>query len=96
MIIRQLDNGEYEITYERDGVVETDPVDIWLAKHTDEPTLQRFALVKLLDSTDYKIMKYMEDELSEEEYLLIKQKRRQWRTQINQLETEIESLNSNK
>lgn len=43
---------------------------------------------KLADS-DYKIFKYFEGELSEEEYKSIKAERQSWREQINQLEEEL-------
>ena len=42
-----------------------------------------------LGSTDYKLFKYLEGELSEEEYQETKSKRQEWRTRINQLEEEL-------
>ncbi len=43
-------------------------------------------LKKKLEETDYKLMKYIEGELTEEEYLPIKEQRKEWRKQINELE----------
>lgn len=47
-------------------------------------------LKKKLTNTDYKLMKFMEGELSEEEYEPIKQQRQQWRNEINDLESKGE------
>lgn len=43
-------------------------------------------LKKKLAETDYKLMKFMEGELSEEEYAPIKAQRQAWRNEINELE----------
>lgn len=45
-----------------------------------------------LSNTDYLAIKYSEGELSEEEYLPIREERRNWRKQINELEEEINSI----
>lgn len=45
-------------------------------------------LKKKLAESDYKLMKYMEGELTEEEYTPIKQQRKEWRKEINELEVE--------
>ena len=44
---------------------------------------------KNLSETDYKLFKYLEGELSIEEYQQIKSQRQEWRNQINQLEEEL-------
>ena len=44
---------------------------------------------KKLSETDYKLFKYLEGEISEEEYQQIKSQRHEWRSQINQLEEEL-------
>ena len=44
-------------------------------------------LKKLLQATDYQAIKYAEGELSAEEYEPIKQQRKEWREEINALET---------
>ena len=51
-----------------------------------------FALKSMLSQTDYKAIKYAEGEITEEEYAPVREQRRQWRRQINELEAEIESL----
>jgi hypothetical protein len=43
-------------------------------------------LKKKLAESDYKLMKYLEGELTEEEYLPIKEQRKRWRKEINELE----------
>ena len=47
---------------------------------------------RLLQSTDYKAIKYAEGEISAEEYAETKAQRRLLRAQINQLEAEIAEL----
>lgn len=42
-----------------------------------------------LSETDYKLFKYLEGEISEEEYQTIKSQRHEWRTRINELEEEL-------
>lgn len=49
-------------------------------------------LKRKLRETDYKAIKYAEDELSAEEYAETKAQRRAWRAEINQLEAEIINL----
>lgn len=45
-------------------------------------------LKRNLADTDYQAIKYAEGEISEEDYLPIKEKRRAWREEINRLEKE--------
>lgn len=55
----------------------------------------RFGIMKakaLLESTDYKALKFMEGELSEEEFAPIKAQRKEARKTINELEAELEKL----
>ena len=42
-----------------------------------------------LDSTDYKIIKFIEGELSEKEIAPVKEQRKLWREEINKLENEF-------
>ena len=49
---------------------------------------------KNLDNTDYKIQKYLEGVLSEEEYIAIKAQRQEWRNNINILEATNIELNN--
>ena len=42
-----------------------------------------------LCETDYKLFKYLEGELSEDDYFAIKTQRQEWRNRINQLEEEL-------
>ena len=46
-----------------------------------------------LANTDYQAIKYSEGELTAEEYEPIKQQRRQWRAEINRLESEVQDVN---
>jgi hypothetical protein len=47
----------------------------------------------MLSDSDYKALKFFEGELSEEEYLPIKQQRSEWRKLINELEVRLIELN---
>lgn len=46
-------------------------------------------LKRNLAATDYKLMKYMEGFITDEEYAEVKRQRSEWREKINQLESEI-------
>ena len=46
-------------------------------------------LKQLLADTDYKAIKYAEGEITAEEYEPIKQQRREWRKEINELEKNV-------
>lgn len=46
-----------------------------------------------LAQTDYQAIKYSEGELTAEEYEPIKQQRREWRAEINRLESEVRDVN---
>lgn len=48
-----------------------------------------FELKELLASTDYKAIKYAEGEMSAEDYLPIKEQRKLWRKEINELENTL-------
>lgn len=50
---------------------------------------------QLLRDSDYLAIKLMEGELTAEEYAPVKEQRKQWRAEINQLEKQIEELNQN-
>lgn len=52
-------------------------------------------LKRQLSDTDYKAIKFAEGELAEEEYAPVKEQRRAWRAQINQLEQEIDAIINN-
>ena len=43
---------------------------------------------------DYKTSKYIDGELTEEEFAEIKEKRKQWRKEVNENRTQLEVLNS--
>jgi uncharacterized membrane protein YgaE (UPF0421/DUF939 family) len=49
-------------------------------------------ILNKLDATDYKALKFVEGELTEEEFAPIKEQRKAWRAEINQLEKELEGL----
>ena len=50
-----------------------------------------YRLKMLLSSSDYKQHKWLDGELTDEEYAPIKAQRHAWRVEINQLEEEIEN-----
>lgn len=45
-----------------------------------------------LAGSDYKVLKYLEGQLSDDEYLEIKEKRIEWRNRINELEERLTDL----
>ena len=47
---------------------------------------------RLLSETDYKVIKYMEGVLSDDEYNPLKDERQQWRNSINELEEQLYTL----
>ena len=47
-----------------------------------------------LASSDYKILKYLEGELSEDEYKSICKSRKEWREKINELQATIKELSN--
>ena len=49
-------------------------------------------LKKKLADTDYQAIKYAEGELSAEEYAETKEKRKEWRVEINRLQAELSEL----
>lgn len=49
-------------------------------------TIRINELKQLLEDSDYKVLKYAEGELSEEEFLQAREQRRAWRAEINRLE----------
>lgn len=56
----------------------------------NELTMIEIGQCKLeLAGSDYKVMKYLEGQLSEDEYLEIKEKRIEWRNRINELEEQL-------
>lgn len=58
-----------------------------LTQHTIDKLKQN------LLNTDYQAIKYAEGELNEEEYAPIKAQRKEWRTEINRLEEELNNGN---
>ena len=58
--------------------------------HTPEPLGLIEELKAKLAETDYKTLKYVEGELTEEEFLAEKLERALWRAEINRLEAELD------
>lgn len=63
------------------------------SKKRERKIIEILELKQKLSSTDYKLFKYLEGEITEEEYLQIKKERQEWRSQINKLEGEINEPN---
>lgn len=55
----------------------------------EELQIKIMELKTQLKATDYKAIKFAEGELTEEEYAPIKEQRKEWRAEINELESEI-------
>lgn len=51
-----------------------------------------FALKELLKSTDYQAIKFAEGEITESEYAIVKETRRNWRLEINALEEQLKII----
>lgn len=49
-----------------------------------------------LNATDYQALKFAEGELTAEEYAETKEKRKQWRVEINELEAQLKTLKKEK
>lgn len=60
-------------------------------RKTNSQTIEQ--LKQNLAQTDYQAIKYSEGELTAEEYKSIKQQRREWRAEINRLESEVQDVN---
>lgn len=50
------------------------------------------SVLNKLSATDYQAIKFAEGELTAEEFAPIKEQRKAWRAEINQLEKELEGL----
>ena len=61
--------------------------------HKTQLKLQVEALKSDLQKTDYKLFKFLEGLISEEEWSVIKVQRQSYRDEINRLEAEINALN---
>lgn len=48
------------------------------------------ALKQLLSNTDYQAIKHSEGEMSEVEFVPIREKRQRWRARINELEVQLD------
>lgn len=57
-----------------------------------ETTTEIKSLITKLKETDYKVLKYIDGEYTEEEYAKIKQERQSYRMRIRELEEKIKSL----
>lgn len=70
---------------------ETEEIQVYIPYTLEElernKAIKRIAeLKKLLADTDYKAIKYAEGEILEEDYISIREQRRAWRAEINELE----------
>lgn len=92
MKIKDLGNGnyqEYPDDSTEEGLIEVDDIDTWVYEHLplDAKRYWRYRdLKKFLADTDYKVFKYAEGLLTDEEYASIKAQRQAWRDEINELE----------
>jgi hypothetical protein len=84
--IPQTDEYEY-LTFENGQV--TVKVHEW--KEQAETQKKIAELKAHLSKTDYQAIKFAEGELTEEEFAPIKEQRRAWRVEINELEEKIEN-----
>lgn len=50
------------------------------------------ALKQLLNNSDYKVLKHVDGDITEEEYEDIREQRRAWRKEINELEDKLNEI----
>lgn len=106
--VREYANGGKDIVFVEDqAAIEarpayTEKLDILVYVPYSETELKRNeithnirVLKNNLTKTDYKLFKYVEGELTAEEYAPIKEQRKQWRAQINALEIELQKTVDN-
>ena len=72
-----------------EGEIVKDDVSFSLAKAKEEKIERIHFLKKKLNETDYKLFKFLEGQISEEEYLKVKEERQSYRDEINALENEL-------
>lgn len=102
--VKEYANGGKDVVFvEEQAAIEarpayTEKLDILVYVPYSEAELKRNKIIhdirelkNNLTKTDYKLFKYMEGELSAEEYAPIKEQRKQWRAQINALEIELKN-----
>lgn len=106
--VKEYANGGKDVVFvEEQAEIEAQPayiekVDILVYVPYNEAELKRNEIThnirKLKDNllkTDYKLFKYVEGELTAEEYATVKEQRKQWRAQINALEIELQKTVDN-
>lgn len=86
------DNFQYRSYIYENGEIKNNPI-FSSIKRAEEIEQEIIILKQQLFNTDYKTMKYIEGQLSEEEYTIAKQERQKIRDQINDLLNELEQLN---
>ena len=95
MKIKDLGNGNYQTYPVTDDMIEVDDIDEWVREHRPKSYLDGIRIAELKDllvSTDYIVVKIAEAETSEEQaelrqrYSDVIEQRKQWRSEINELE----------
>lgn len=83
-----------EITEEEYNAIKEQKEQNRLAK-ANTPRNQKLSqilkLKQLLKDSDYKLLKYQDGDMTEEEYAPIRKDRHSWRVKINELEAELEN-----
>ena len=79
--LKALNSGDYTLT---EATAEKEVL------KSGNPEKEILDLKEKLLETDYKAIKYAEGEITDAEYEPIKQRRREWRRRINELEKEIQ------
>ena len=81
-----------------DKETERRSIDILINDKYDKITQMQYEIGKLkrnLDNTDYQAIKFFDGEMSAEDYAPVKEQRKGWRKDINNLEKEIETEKNN-
>lgn len=92
MRIKDLGDGNYQTYPITDDMIEVDDIEAWVIKHTPASIVAERRireLKQLLANTDYKVQKYLEGQMSEDEWTTAKAERQAWRDEINKLEEEF-------
>ena len=91
MIITR-DGEILDFFFRKNGIVIEDGDFSICLEYTDEQKKQykrRKELEKLLSNSDYKALKFSDGVLTEEEYAPVREQRRAWRSEINEIEKEF-------
>lgn len=90
--LSELPEGFVEITEEEYKQAQAAILASFRQKTPVQEKKEQIAHLKmLLASSDYKLFKYQDGDMTEEDYAPIRQQRHAWRVRINEIEAELEN-----